>query len=158
MWRAEYKPQCDITNLAGSPMLGQSTYVEDVNLCITSSLKADGLLRRPKLLIRAGPIVNPPQLLATPPVELTMPRRRRVAARSDQESSTERKVFITLEPTLDGLPSNDDGAPRPMVSTAAQEFLKHPSKAHDVDPRLLYWCSVDPKISIMGSSHASIRV
>jgi hypothetical protein len=138
-------------------MLGQSTYVEDVNLCITSSLKADGLLRRPKLLIRAGPIVNPPQLLATPAVELTMPCRRRVAAHSDQESSTERKVFITLEPTLDGLPSNDDGAPRPMVSTAAQEFLKHPSKAHDVDPRLLYWCS-HTKISIMGSSHASIRV
>ena len=66
MWRAKYEPQCDIADLlADFPVLGQSTYLEDVNLCITSSLKLGGLLRRPKLLIGAGPIVNPPQLLAT---------------------------------------------------------------------------------------------
>jgi hypothetical protein len=48
-------------------------------------LKPDGLLRRSKLLTGAGPIVNPPQLLATPPVELTMPCRRRVAAHQHGE-------------------------------------------------------------------------
>ena len=63
MWRAKYEPQCDIADLlADFPVLGQSTYLEDVNLCITSSLKLDGLFRRPKLLIGAGAIVNPPQV------------------------------------------------------------------------------------------------
>ena len=111
MWRAEYEPQCDIADLANSPVLGQSTYLEDVNLCLTSSLELDGLLRTPKLLIGAGAIVNPPQLLATPPLALTMPRRRLVA-RFDQESNPEKKIFITLEPTLEGFP-DDNGVPRP---------------------------------------------
>jgi len=95
MWRAEYEPQCDIADLADSPVLGQSTYLEDVNLCITSSLELDGLSRAPKLLIGVGAIVNPPQLLATPPLALTMPHHH-FLARSDQESNPERMIFITL--------------------------------------------------------------
>ena len=79
---------------------------------------------------QTGAIVNPTQLLVMLPLALMMPLHRRVTAHSGQEhvSSPERKVFITLEPTLDGLPTDDDGAPRPKVSTAAQEFLKHRSK------------------------------
>jgi len=102
MWQAEYEPQCDIADLADSPVLGQSTYLKDVNVCITSSLELDGLSRTPKLLIGVGAIVNPPQLLATPPLALTMPRHRFVA-RSDQDSNPEKMIFITLEPTLDAL-------------------------------------------------------
>jgi type IV secretory pathway protease TraF len=81
--------------------------------------------------LEPGAIANPTQLLATPPLTLTMPLHRRVTARSSQEhvSIIERKVFIILEPTLDGLPTDDDGAPCPKVSMAAQELLKHPSKA-----------------------------
>jgi len=122
MWWAE----CDIADLADSPVLGQSTYLEDVNVCITSSLELDGLSRAPKLLIGVGAIVNPPQLLATLPLALTMPRHRFVA-RSDEESNPKRMIFITLQPTLDIFP-DDNGVPHPYVSTAAQELLKHPSK------------------------------
>lgn len=57
--------------LADSPMIGQSTFMENVKLCITSGLVLDGLQRGPKLLTGKGSLVNL-QLLATPPLALTM--------------------------------------------------------------------------------------
>jgi hypothetical protein len=160
MWQAQYEPQCDITELADSPVHVRAP-IWKMWICVS-------LIHWSLMVYWADQSysLEPGRLW----IHLNFSRCRPlhwwchavVGSLLVQIKSPgpERKVFIILEPTIDGLPTNDDGAPRLMVSTAAQEFLKRPSKVwrHDVHPRLLYWCSVEPKISIICSSHASIRV